>query len=91
MVADNSRRAESLTTLSLRGAYHWNALTLYAEVINALDSDGKDISYYYPAYVAGLDPAGLGADDIDCSVSNCTMSRVTEPRTLRFGISYKFE
>ena len=75
MVADNSRRADSLTTLSLRGAYHWNSLTVYAEVINVLDSDGKDISYYYPAYVAGLDPAGLSSDDIDCALVSVTNSR----------------
>ncbi len=90
MVADNSRRADTLTTVSVRGAYHWNSLTLYAELINALDDDGKDISYYYPAYVSGLDPAGLSADSIDCDATDCTMSRATEPRTLRFGVSYKF-
>ncbi len=90
LTADNTQRSESLTTLNLRSAYHWRDVTLYAEVINVLDSDGKDITYYYPAYIAGLDPAGLSADDIDCESVDCTMSRATEPRTLRVGASYRF-
>ncbi len=90
LTADNSQRSESLTTLNLRSAYHWRDITLYAEVINVLDSDGKDITYYYPAYIASLDPAGLSADDIDCASVDCTMSRSTEPRTLRVGASYRF-
>jgi len=90
LVADNSDRANSLTTISLRAARHWELLTVYAELINMLDSDGKEIVYNYPAYVAGLDPAGLTSEDIDCSVTNCRMSRVTEPRTFRMGVSYKF-
>src|SRR5690606_33387786 len=36
MVADNSQRAEELTTVNLRGAWHWDALTVYAEFINML-------------------------------------------------------
>jgi outer membrane receptor protein involved in Fe transport len=90
LVPDNSERAGSETTVSLRGAYNFNQLTLYAELINALDSDGKDIVYYYGAYVAGLDPPGLTSEDIDCATVNCRMSRVTEPRTLRVGLKYRF-
>ena len=90
LLPDNSDRADSLTTVSLRAARHWELLTVYAELINLLDSDGKEIVYNYPAYVSGLDPAGLTSEDIDCSVTNCRMSRVTEPRTFRMGISYKF-
>jgi outer membrane cobalamin receptor len=90
LIADNSDRANSLTTVSLRAARHWESLTVYAEMINLLDSDGKEIVYYYPAYVSGLDLAGLTSEDIDCSVTNCRMSRVTEPRTFRMGVRYKF-
>jgi outer membrane receptor protein involved in Fe transport len=90
MTADNAQRAESLTTVGLRGAYNFDEFTVYAEVINALDSDGKDIAYYYPAYIAGLDPAGLTSDDIDCDAVNCRMSRATEPRTFRIGVKYSF-
>jgi len=90
LVADNSQRADSLTTVSLRGARHWNNLTAYAEVINLLDTDKKEIVYYYPAYVPGLDPVGQTSEDIDCSVLDCTISRATVPSSFRFGISYKF-
>ena len=90
MTADNSRRANGLTTLSWRGAWHWSSVTAYAEFINLMDTDSKDISYYYGAWVAGLDSAGVSADDIDCEVTNCRMSRATEPRTFRMGLSFKF-
>ncbi|MFM1896417.1 MAG: hypothetical protein RLZZ385_1491 [Pseudomonadota bacterium] len=90
MTADNSQRAGDLTTVSLRGAWHWQALTLYAEVINLLDNDGKDITYYYEAVVPGLDLPGLSAEDVDCASVGCRMSRATEPRTLRVGASYRF-
>jgi len=90
LTADNLQRADSLTTVSLRSAYHWEKLTFYAEVINLLDTDRKEIVYYYGAVVEGIDPPGLVADDIDCNAVNCRMSRATEPRTIRAGISYKF-
>ncbi len=90
LLADNSDRAGPLTTVSLRGAHHWTSLTVYAEVINLLDTDKKEIVYNYPAYVKGLDPAGLTSADIDCATVNCRLSRATEPRTFRVGVSYKF-
>ena len=90
LTPDNAQRAEAETTVNVRGAYHFSDLTVYAEIINIADDGGKDIVYYYPAYVAGLDPPGLTSDDIDCATVNCRMSRVTEPRTLRFGLKYRF-
>ena len=90
MTADNLQRADSLTTVGLRSAYHWNNMTFYAEVINLLDNDSKDIVYFYGAVVPGVDAPGVGADDIDCDVLNCRMSRATEPQTLRVGVSFKF-
>jgi outer membrane receptor protein involved in Fe transport len=90
LTADNSRRAGSETTVSLRGAYTARNVTVYAELFNLLDGDGKDIVYYYEAYVAGFDPPGLTAADIDCDVTNCRMSRAQEPRTLRVGIKLEF-
>jgi outer membrane receptor protein involved in Fe transport len=91
LAADNSRRAGQETSVNIRGAYTLrNNWTLYAEVLNVIDADGKDIVYYYPAYVAGFDPPGLTADDIDCGLLNCRMSRAEEPRTLRFGVKLQF-
>jgi len=90
LVPDNSRRASGDASLNLRGAYTAGRMTIYADLLNALDADGKDIVYYYPAYVAGLDPPGLTSEDIDCDVFNCRMSRAEEPRTLRVGLKYEF-
>jgi outer membrane receptor protein involved in Fe transport len=90
LLADNSQRADPLTTVNLRGAYNWESLTLFAEVINLLDSEDKEIVYSYEAIVPGLDPAGASSENIDCSVTNCRLSRQTAPRMLRMGVSYKF-
>ncbi len=90
LTADNTQRSKALTTVSIRGAWHWDKLTAYAEVINLLDTDKKEIVYYYPAYVPGLDPVDQSSEDIDCAVTNCTNSRVTVPQSFRMGVSYKF-
>ena len=88
--AANSLRGESLTTANLRIAYHFPSLTVFLEGINLFDTDGTEISYYYPAYIAGFDPDGLTSDDIDCDVTNCLMSRKTEPRNFSVGLKYEF-
>ena len=66
LVPDNSQRAEAQTSIGVRGAYTTGRATWYAEMLNVLDEDGKDIVYWYEAYVDGLDPPGLTSEDIDC-------------------------
>ena len=90
MTADNSQRASSVTTVNARGAYTLGNKTFYAEVTNLLDNDGKDIVYWYEAYIDGFDPVGITSEDIDCDVTNCRVSRAQEPRTLRFGLKWFF-
>jgi outer membrane receptor protein involved in Fe transport len=90
LVPDNSQRAEAQTSIGLRGAYKFGRATWYAELLNVLDEDGKDIVYWYEAYVDGLDPPGLTSEDVDCDVTNCRMSRAEEPRTLRVGLKFEF-
>ena len=90
MTPDNAQRASSKTSVNVRGAYRFGSKMLYAEIINLFDSDGKDIVYWYEAYVDGFDPPGLTSEDIDCDVTNCRMSRAEEPRTLRFGLKWEF-
>jgi outer membrane receptor protein involved in Fe transport len=90
LTPDNAHRAESQTSVNLRGAYTVGRATWYAELLNVLDEDGKDITYWYEAYVDGLDPPGLTSEDIDCAITNCRMSRVEEPRTARVGVKFKF-
>ena len=82
IVEDNTLRADADTTVNLRAAWKAGRYTLYGELLNALDDDGKDIVYYYGANVAGLDPAGEQIEG--------RMSRAEEPRTVRFGVSYAF-
>lgn len=93
LTPDNARRASSTTGVNFRGAYSFEKIQLYAELINAFDDDGKDITYWYEAFIAGYDDVVLGAasiDDIDCEAVSCRMSRAREPRTLRVGLKYRF-
>jgi outer membrane receptor protein involved in Fe transport len=90
LVPDNSQRADAETTVGIRGAYTTGKATWYAELLNVFDEDGKDIVYWYEAYVDGLDPPGLSSEDIDCGVTDCRVSRAEEPRTLRLGVKYAF-
>jgi hypothetical protein len=78
--------------LNFRGAYTIGKVQVYGEILNVLDDKGKDVVYWYPAYVAGLDPPGLTSNDIDCDSGaiNCRMSRSEEPRTLRVGAKIRF-
>jgi len=90
LTPDNAQRAEGETSINLRGAYTVGKAQLYAEVLNVLDENGKDIVYWYEAYVPGLDPPGTSSADIDCAVTNCRVSRAEEPRTLRVGVKFAF-
>jgi outer membrane receptor protein involved in Fe transport len=82
LIEDNSLRASAETIVNLRGAWKTDRFTVYAELLNVFDDDGKDIVYWYGSNVAGFDPT---SDQVDGRVS-----RVTEPRTVRAGIRYQF-
>jgi outer membrane receptor protein involved in Fe transport len=92
LTPDNAHRASPETDVNLRGAYTIGKVQIYGELLNALDEHGKDIVYWYPAYVAGVDPPGETSEDIDCDSGavNCRMSRAEEPRTLRLGAKIRF-
>jgi outer membrane receptor protein involved in Fe transport len=90
LTADNAHRAASETTISVRGAYTVGRMMWYADLLNVPNSHGKDIVYWYEAYVPGLDPVGTSSADIDCNVTDCRVSRAQEPRTLRVGVKVKF-
>ena len=74
----------------LNDAYTAGRATWYAELLNIFDEHGKDIVYWYEAYVPGLDPPGETSADIDCAVVNCRVSRAEEPRTVRLGVKLAF-
>jgi hypothetical protein len=90
LTPDNLHRADAETSVSVRGAYKFRRMQVYAELLNVPDAGGKDIVYWYPAYVPGLDPPGTSSADIDCNVTNCRVSRAEEPRTLRLGVKVSF-
>jgi outer membrane receptor protein involved in Fe transport len=90
LTPDNAHRAGGETTISVRGAYTVGRMMWYADLLNVPNSSGKDIVYWYPAYVPGVDPPGTSSADIDCDVTNCRVSRAQEPRTLRVGVKFRF-
>ncbi|HJR69408.1 MAG TPA: TonB-dependent receptor [Gammaproteobacteria bacterium] len=90
LTPDNAQRADSQTSVGVRGAYRFGRAELYAELLNVFDEDGKDIVYWYEAIVPGLDPPGFTSADVDCDIMNCRVSRAEEPRTLRVGVKFEF-
>jgi hypothetical protein len=89
LTPDNLHRASAETNLEFRGSYTFNdKVQLYAQLFNALGRHGKDIVYWYPAVVPGLDPPGTTDADIDCNVTDCRMSRAEEPRQVRIGVKF---
>jgi outer membrane receptor protein involved in Fe transport len=80
LIEDNSVRDEGSNVVSARGAYQLGPVELYAEVVNLLGSDEKDMAYYYESYVPSFDAAPVEG----------RLSRVLEPRTVRIGATMKF-
>ena len=89
LLPDNSERAEGETMLNLRAARKFSHVTLYGELLNALDHHGKDVVYYYGTNVAGVDPAP-DANNLDSTRIDGRVSRAEEPRTVRVGVKYEF-
>jgi len=87
MVPSNRIRAHEDKAVNFRAAYKTGHYTIYAELLNALGDDGKDVSYYYASYIPGRPDltATRGVDEY-----NTVMSRAEEPRTLRWGVKYEF-
>jgi outer membrane receptor protein involved in Fe transport len=82
LVPSGTRRADSEAMLNLRLAYRFGNATLYGELLNVLDDDGKDIRYYYPTFVPGVTAPGEQITTL--------LSRAAEPRTVRLGLKYAF-
>ncbi len=75
LLPDNSERAKSETMLNLRLAYEFDKITVYGELLNVLDHQGKDIVYFYEN---AFDAQGG------------RVSRSEEPRSIRAGLKYTF-
>jgi len=89
LLPDNSGRAKGETMLNLRLARKFAHITLYGELLNALDHNGKDVVYYYGTNVRGID-ATPDPNDLDATRVDGRVSRAEEPRTLRVGVKYEF-
>lgn len=89
LLEDNSERTDGEVLLNLRLAWNPGPWTLYGELLNVLDHDGKDIVYWYGTNVPGIDPTP-DANDLDSTRIEGRVSRAEEPRTLRVGLKYAF-
>jgi outer membrane receptor protein involved in Fe transport len=76
LVPSGVQRAEAEKMLNARLAYKFPHITLYGEVLNVLNGNGKDIVYYY--------------ESIYSSTGFDRYSRAEEPRTVRVGLKYEF-
>ncbi|WP_231958828.1 TonB-dependent receptor [Altererythrobacter sp. B11] len=83
LIEDNSQRGSPTTTVNLRAAYtpqDFYGIEVYAELLNALDSKGDDIDYYYVTRLPGEPAEGIEGRN----------SRIVEPRQLRVGLKKTF-
>jgi hypothetical protein len=80
LIEDNSVRSDPTTLLNLEAGYKLtSAISVTLSLLNALDSDDNDISYYYESQLAS--EAGPVTD---------VHLHPVEPRTLRMGVVVRF-
>lgn len=82
LVPSGTKRADSEVMVNFRLAYKPGNFTIYGELLNVFDADGKDIEYYYPSFVPGVSAPGTEQATF--------LSRAEEPRTVRLGVKYSF-
>ena len=80
LIEDNSLRATAEQVVNVRASWKKNSWMVYGELLNVLDSRGKDIVYYYDTFIPGITPPGTEAP--------ARLSRSVEPRTVRLGLRY---
>lgn len=76
LTEDNSLRADTSTLLNVGAAYRHDRFEWRLDVLNALDSDDYDISYYYASRLPG--EAAEGIEDVHF--------HPLEPRTVRASV-----
>jgi hypothetical protein len=80
LIEDNSVRSEPTTLLNVEAGYELTSmLSVTLSLLNALDSDDNDISYYYDSQLAN---EGAPVTDVHL--------HPVEPRTLRVGLRARF-
>jgi outer membrane receptor protein involved in Fe transport len=80
LTEDNSEREEGHAIVNFRFAWTPGPWTLFAELLNAFDQKGKDISYFYTSRLPGEPVEGIDG----------RLSRAAEPRSVRVGLKYQF-
>jgi outer membrane receptor protein involved in Fe transport len=73
-------RSDATSVINLRAGYQWSQWKVTLDALNLLDSDDRDIEYYYASRLTG-EPAE-GIED--------SHYHVMEPRTVRLNIGCRF-
>lgn len=81
LIEDNSVTSDSTTTFNLRTGYQVNDWRVTFDLLNVLDSNDHDITYFYESRLSG-EPAGVATED--------KHYHVIEPRTVRLTAEFKF-
>jgi outer membrane receptor protein involved in Fe transport len=80
LVEDNSIRDKGSNVVNLRAARKFEHLEIYADLLNVLASNDKDIAYVYESFIPGFDTAPVEG----------RLSRVVEPRMFRAGVTWRY-
>ena len=80
LVEDDSQRAQGSTVVNLRAGRRFGRWTASLDVLNALDSEDRDIEYFYASRLPG-EPEG-GIEDVHF--------HPLEPRAVRLALRYDF-
>lgn len=80
LIEDDSQRAQGSTVVNLRAGRRFGRWTASLDVLNALDSDDRDIEYFYASRLPG-EPDG-GIEDVHF--------HPLEPRAVRVALRYDF-
>lgn len=79
LLEDNSRRSDPTTLFNFGATYDWQQLRFGLQVLNLLDSDDADITYFYESRLAG---EAAGVEDFNL--------HPVEPRQIRASVRLSF-
>jgi len=79
LIEDGSVYSEPTTIVNLGATYDWNDLTFGLEVLNALDAEDSDITYFFESQLPG-----------ETSPIEDIHFKPVEPRQIRASIRYNF-
>lgn len=83
LIEDNSVRSDPTVLVNLRAAWtprNFGGFEFHAELLNALDSKDRDITYFYETRFPGEPAEGVAGVN----------SRIVEPRQVRVGVTKRF-